>query len=144
MKRELRSVTLKASPVPPAAAPASRSAARRPSWRLGPLLLLYAAGFLLLSTDETHRRTVVAVAVAATLRADSTQDVGADLHRGAEKSSGSSATSSMGAAAHADKAEPSAALAKGLGARSPVSGWALRTSLRLSYRGETAVETRYM
>ncbi|KAG6608790.1 homeobox and-type helix-turn-helix domain-containing protein [Phytophthora cinnamomi] len=65
MKRELRSVTLKASPVPPAAAPASRSAARRPSWRLGPLLLLYAAGFLLLelllirrARFSTHRRLV--------------------------------------------------------------------------------------
>ncbi|KAF1779739.1 hypothetical protein GQ600_7192 [Phytophthora cactorum] len=61
MKRELRSVTLKASPLPSLtpARPSSRS------WRFGPLLLLYAAGFLLLELllfrhahFSTHRRLV--------------------------------------------------------------------------------------
>ncbi|KAG7376807.1 hypothetical protein PHYPSEUDO_012698 [Phytophthora pseudosyringae] len=64
MKRELRSVTLKSSPFPPRTP--ARSSERR-SWRLGPLLLLYAAGFLLLelflfqhARSSTHRRLVEA------------------------------------------------------------------------------------
>ncbi|KAF1787755.1 hypothetical protein GQ600_25639 [Phytophthora cactorum] len=61
MKRELRSVTLKASPLP-SLTPARPS---NHSWRFGPLLLLYAAGFLLLELllfrhahFSTHRRLV--------------------------------------------------------------------------------------
>ncbi|KAE9002147.1 hypothetical protein PR003_g18335 [Phytophthora rubi] len=64
MKRELRSVTLKASPLPPVA-PAQLSSHRRSTWRLGPLLLLYAGGFLLLelvlfrsARFSSHRRLV--------------------------------------------------------------------------------------
>ncbi|KAH7472544.1 uncharacterized protein KRP23_9535 [Phytophthora ramorum] len=62
MKRELRSVTLKASPLA-FASPATR----RRSWSLGPLLLLYGLGFLLLEVllfrhahFSTHRRLVEA------------------------------------------------------------------------------------
>lgn len=62
MKRALRSVTLKASPLLPLAPTRSPS---RHSWRFGPLLLLYAVGFLLLEVFlfrhahfSTHRRLV--------------------------------------------------------------------------------------
>ncbi|KAL4117735.1 hypothetical protein PRIC2_011719 [Phytophthora ramorum] len=62
MRRELRSVTLKASPLA-FASPATR----RRSWSLGPLLLLYGLGFLLLEVllfrhahFSTHRRLVEA------------------------------------------------------------------------------------
>ncbi|KAL3661088.1 hypothetical protein V7S43_013697 [Phytophthora oleae] len=62
MKRELRSVTLKASFLPPLA-PIHSS--RNHSWRIGPMLLLYAALFLLFELllfryahFSTHRRLV--------------------------------------------------------------------------------------
>lgn len=65
MKRELRSVTLKASPLPSAPPARLSSSHRRSSWRLGPLLLLYAGGFLLLelflfrhAQFSSHRRLV--------------------------------------------------------------------------------------
>jgi len=61
MKRELRSVTLKASPVPLVGA---RKPSRR-GWRFGPMLLLYALGFVALelllfrhASSSTRRRLV--------------------------------------------------------------------------------------
>ncbi|KAK1937059.1 hypothetical protein P3T76_009837 [Phytophthora citrophthora] len=64
MKRELRSVTLKASSLPPLA---PKNAAKTRSWRLGPMLLLYAVLFLffeLLLFQHAHfstRRRLVQV-----------------------------------------------------------------------------------
>ncbi|OWZ07857.1 hypothetical protein PHMEG_00019691 [Phytophthora megakarya] len=62
MKRELRSVTLKAAPLAPVA---SIRSSKRSSMRFGPLLLLYAVGFLLIELflfqyahHSTHRRLV--------------------------------------------------------------------------------------
>ncbi|KAG1688107.1 hypothetical protein DVH05_004977 [Phytophthora capsici] len=62
MKRELRSVTLKASPLPPLA---PTNAAKSRSWRFGPILLLYAALFLVFelllfrhASFSTRRRLV--------------------------------------------------------------------------------------